>query len=400
MQIIVGSVAMKYWGLKNTLPYDVDIWVEKIPEEIPKGFDLMQIPREILELVEVVDGYATIDSLYTIKCSHLAWDIHWEKHKRDTYYLQCIGATIIEPLFEALVKHWTKLNGSKDFLSLNKSKEDFFTDKVEYVYDHDYLHELVAFPNQPVYTKCLKEGEDVFIDREKFDLLSLEDQIRMFREEVTVIARERWLISKGNKPSWSVAYKYALRKTVVSLTKGWATEFMIRNIDKLIKPDYSYFKHLLETVKEGKEIMSKVDLTDIEEFYEASGMEESIQTFVFNLCEDELYCDFGYQWVAECPSYRDRYMADYDERMTAYREDKKVRDAHVDKALEEWGYEHLQQEDGGEGGAEDCYGVFKLKGKTYMAEYQYYSHEGCEYAYILDTVREVKPIEKTITVYQ
>jgi len=64
------------------------------------------------------------------------------------------------------------------------------------------------------------------------------------------------------------------------------------------------------------------------------------------------------------------------------------------------GYEHLDQEGGGEGGAEYCYGVFKLHDKIYRAEYCYYSYDGHNYEEILDTLREVKPVEKTITVYE
>lgn len=63
-------------------------------------------------------------------------------------------------------------------------------------------------------------------------------------------------------------------------------------------------------------------------------------------------------------------------------------------------YKHLQQEGGGEGGSEYCYGVFEFDGKVYKAEWSYYSHMGCEYDDIVDTLREVKPAKKTITVYE
>lgn len=63
-------------------------------------------------------------------------------------------------------------------------------------------------------------------------------------------------------------------------------------------------------------------------------------------------------------------------------------------------YEHLEQEGGGEGGSEYCHGVFKLKGKIYKAEYSYYSYDGHDYNGIYDTLKEVKPVEKTIIVYE
>ena len=98
----------------------------------------------------------------------------------------------------------------------------------------------------------LKDGHDVLIDKKKFDTMLFEDQIRMLREEITVIAAERWLIDpkyKG-KISWFRAYLFSLRKTVTTLTKGSYSYFIMENIEHFIKPDYSYFKHLLETLED------------------------------------------------------------------------------------------------------------------------------------------------------
>ena len=72
------------------------------------------------------------------------------------------------------------------------------------------LHELVSYPNPPMYTHCLKDGHDVLIDKKKFDTMLFEDQIRMLGEEITVIW-QRWLIDpkyKG-KISWFRAYLFS-----------------------------------------------------------------------------------------------------------------------------------------------------------------------------------------------
>lgn len=63
-------------------------------------------------------------------------------------------------------------------------------------------------------------------------------------------------------------------------------------------------------------------------------------------------------------------------------------------------FEHLDQDGGGEGGAEYCYAVFELNDVIYKAEYSYYSYNGHEYDGISDTLQIVKPVEKTITVYE
>jgi hypothetical protein len=115
-----------------------------------------------------------------------------------------------------------------------------------------------------------------------------------------------------------------------------------------------------------------------EELLAASQGESSdLDDVVYYLCEDE----FGEGFVP--------YAGDYEK----YKQD-------LIKMKEDWGYEHLEQDGGGEGGSEYCYGIFKLKGKIYKAEYSYYSHHGHDYDEILDTLKEVTPKEKLITVYE
>lgn len=65
-----------------------------------------------------------------------------------------------------------------------------------------------------------------------------------------------------------------------------------------------------------------------------------------------------------------------------------------------YGYEWIEGDTGGEGEGEYCYGVFKLQDKIYKAEWSYYSHYGCDYEDIESTLKEVKPVEKLVTVYE
>ena len=257
--LIVGSVALFQYGLNRNQPVDTDIWVSKehlvslstLKPEIG-NFDMAVMPLGILDLVPTIDNlYATADAIYTIKCSHAIYDIKWPKTKLDILHLKWNGCKIIPELYKALKLHWKEVHGNKDFLSLNKTKEDFFTDNVTYVYDHDWLHELVAYPNKPMYSNCLKDGHEVLIDKDKFKAMPFEDQVRMFREEITVIAAERWLIPEKwrGKISWYQAYMLSLQKTVVSLTKGDYSYFLVDNLEHFIKPDYKMFKHLLTTLE-------------------------------------------------------------------------------------------------------------------------------------------------------
>jgi len=256
MQLVVGSSAMGS-RIACREPLDIDIWTNSVftPR---KGFDYKTIPIEILSLVECTylegNWVATLNSLYTIKCSHLGWDNpNWDKHKLDLLTLKHHGCVLHKPLYDALVEYWKTKLGDKSFLSLNKQKQEFFTDNIPYVYDHDWLHEQVAYPNEPIYKQCLVDGADVLIDKGKFDLLPFDQQVRMFREEITVIAIERWLVNPSVKGKWSwvQAYMKALKKTITTLTKGWATEFIVMNMEYFVKPEYNYFKYALEATKDN-----------------------------------------------------------------------------------------------------------------------------------------------------
>ncbi|UZV41312.1 hypothetical protein vBVpaMR16F_246 [Vibrio phage vB_VpaM_R16F] len=260
MWIVVGSSALNQerFNIKFRKSKDVDIWTTEkecynLFKSKGKPFDVKVLPREIYNLVETDGIYATPNSIYTIKCSHLGWNNPvWNKHKSDIINLKNQGCVLIPELYSKLTEFWKTELGDKSFLSLRQDKKNFFNDNVTYVYDHDWLHEQVAYPNKPIYTKCLMENEDVLIDKSKFDKLTFSEQVRMFREEITVIAIERWLVNPKTKGkySWVQAYNLSLKKTITQLTKSWATDFIVQNLEEFIKPDYSYFKHTLNLIKE------------------------------------------------------------------------------------------------------------------------------------------------------
>lgn len=366
MEIIVGSSALDWAGLSRRTPIDIDIWTDQEEYSAP-GKDIKHMPLEIMKLIPLyTDAHmlniANSDAIYTIKCSHAVYDIKWEKTKLDILWLKSYDCKIVEPLYEALKAYWKDVHGGKDFLSLMKGKDEFFTDNVTYLYDHDYLHELVAYPDKPLYTKVLMEGQDVMIDRNKFNSLSFEDKVNLFREEITTIAAERWVINPQYKGevSWYKAYMYSLRKTVTTLTKGWASEFIVLNLEHFVKPRYEDFKHLLKTLNLGENTMNVLDEI-IEEYNKIEG---------------------------NSPIEGN----DYEAVIWLIRFSQNLRETHNLKVLE--------QEGGGEGGAEYCYMVFSWKDKIYKIEYSYQSYDGYDFDNVASTIREVKPVQKMVTVYE
>ena len=239
MKVLVGSNAARLWIPEFRIGKDIDWWSTEVVDG--ENFDTCVIPQNILKLVEegsLIGGVATLNDLLTIKLSHLSYDILWKKHLNDYLVFKKHGAQINQELYIALQEYWKEVHGNKNFLSLYKTKDKFFDDYVVKEQEHDHLHELVSYPNNPIYTLCLKDGEDVAIDYKKFLSLTFEQRVRMFREEVNVIATERWLIptKDSGKITFREAYSKSLHKTVTALTKGWASQFMCENIEEFIRP--------------------------------------------------------------------------------------------------------------------------------------------------------------------
>lgn len=130
---------------------------------------------------------------------------------------------------------------------------------------------------------------------------------------------------------------------------------------------------------------------------------ESVDNLVYDLCEDDV--SFGENYVFENSLPELSLKGENPELYDSLREIRRKERVekyypYVVSKKEEWCYEHLEQEGGGKGGSEYCYGVFRLGGKIYKAEYSYYSYNGHEYDGISATLKEVTPVKKTIIVYE
>lgn len=245
--LITGSSSAYYHNLVDSFPKDLDTFYKEAVET--SGEDSHIVPEEIYDILysNSTEGFISADDLYTLKCSHLQWDIKWEKTKRDVLLYKSKGCEINEELYKLLVKHWYKEHGDKSFLNLSKDKESFFQDNVKYIYDHDHLHEVCARGlglSEPTYKRCLKDGEEVLIDNGKFDSLTLDEKVSMFRQEIAVIAFERWVVF--GKVSWFEAHMKCVKKTITNLTKGSSSDFLVKHLELFVKPDYSYYSELMK----------------------------------------------------------------------------------------------------------------------------------------------------------
>jgi hypothetical protein len=191
--------------------------------------------------------YATPDELYTIKHSHAYWELKngsWNKHMWDLLELQRRGAKLIPSWHDVLYKVWEDRHGRKP-VQFDQESRSFFADAVKRKYDHDSLHQSVAYGDRPLYESVLAKGAQVKMDMGKVWALPFEDQVELFREEIYVTALERIVIPKNYKVSAGAAYQWALRRTITSLTKGKSAQFIVSNFDIFRKPDMLYVQHHL-----------------------------------------------------------------------------------------------------------------------------------------------------------
>lgn len=251
--LYIGSAALRERIPSSREPKDLDAFT---PNARP-GVDAFWHESFTEWIPEDTFRVATLDELYTIKVSHSSWELKngsWEKHMNDIVLMQQNGAKLIPWLYDLLYKVWEQQHGKKA-VDLNQDKTEFFSDAVRRKYDHDSIHETVAYGSRPMYESVMKDGESVATDMKKVKALSHEDKIKLYREEVYATALERWVIPSGYTVSPRLAYARALKKTITSLTKGWSSLFMIENYATFRTPDVDYVRvhvdrgHLLQELE-------------------------------------------------------------------------------------------------------------------------------------------------------
>lgn len=251
--IIIGSHAIRYWYPSfNRVPKDLDIILEE-GEQI----QLLGTYNKIEKLTNPIllkyhkgsNKYATPNELYTLKMSHLFWNINWEKHMFDLQFLKGKGVVLIKPLFDELYTYWNVVHGANKRSDLKMKAEDFFDNAIKTKHSHDYLHTLLK--NPPTYTKVLKDGEEVEVDEDKFNRLNEEEKEDLVREECYLMAYERY-----PEVNYKLAYGRMIRKFIISHAPIWEAIWIIENFvqRKLYKTNFNFIKHLDEQVRTSCDI--------------------------------------------------------------------------------------------------------------------------------------------------
>lgn len=251
---LIGSRAMKHWYPDAREPKGDWDWHADGPSVSAIGMPERSQARNDVFIDERLGGWpwgsiATPDELYTLKISHSFWEINgprnWDKHASDVVFLERKGARFLRPLYDIVLPIW-KERYKRNPTNLNQTAGEFFADAVPRVYDHDSIHETIAYGDEPLYMSILRDGSEVAVDNTKFWAMCHDAQIKCVREEIYATALERILIPKGYKGSPGAAYHWALRRTATSLFKGEWALFLMLNLDELTKPDTEYLhKHIV-----------------------------------------------------------------------------------------------------------------------------------------------------------
>lgn len=236
--MIFGSTAIKHFYRDFRDPKDLDVMTpdplmtrEEEHYWIPEYEDLIQASNN--------KKFLDPDLILTLKASHAGWNIHWQKTMFDILFLKRKGLQINKPLYERLCKAWVKVHGKKSAPLKGKTADEFFDDHVKRKYVHDDIHKAVAYYDEPLYFRILKSEDSVDCSEEKFAALSLEDQVRLAKEEIFVTALERWIIPNP-KFSAGRAYQASLKKFVTTMSSGWMTYFLIDNFGLLCHNTENY----------------------------------------------------------------------------------------------------------------------------------------------------------------
>lgn len=246
MKILIGSTALQHHGIQlKKSPKDVDYFTTTKEErdvlhDPSMGVEAFYHPT--LQNYQWDSEVASIDELYTIKISHQYWMLKngtWDKHMFHAILLKEQGAQLIPELHSLLYKIWEEVHGPKR-ANLEQSPEDFFNSNVSRTYEHDSIHASVAYYDEPLFNRILRDNHEVAVDKKKFDALPLEVKLQLVREEVYATALERQIIPSDYSYNRMSAYIWALKKTITSFTKGWFPLFILENFKELTRPDVNY----------------------------------------------------------------------------------------------------------------------------------------------------------------
>lgn len=237
MKLIYWSTAIKYWFPDfNREPKDLDIITDEKLQTVKwieyhrcNAFEYL-VPKTNIH--QFYPEYVSPDELYTIKLSHLSWDINWNKHMHDVIFLKSKWCKIDNIFYDELMKRWWIIHWEKK-IKMWVDNKDFFKWNIKRRYEHDWLHEQFAFYDRPLNEKIREDLNSPLCSKQLWEQLSYEDKIKCALEELYVLTSERYIFI--DKPlSIKFAKTKMLKKMIISTTSWWFNLFLKENFKELL----------------------------------------------------------------------------------------------------------------------------------------------------------------------
>lgn len=248
--VLVGSRALAHWNknfqIKDSTDWDVisydthDGCEIHDPQLLNNKSMTGYASHQIIKLPDGKKAFVmSMLGLAIMKRSHLWRNLNFDRHitmyhrfglheiLMDRIHIDIVASDLAER---------TKLTNQQFPVrtpNLMQTTSDFFDDAVTKKYSHDWLHDLYAYNDKPMYTKMQRNPELAWCIKDLWDSFTELEKCQCVAEEVYVIATERFLVPREWNYSYRLAYIYALNKVCTTLCSGWFRDYAIDNYPKI-----------------------------------------------------------------------------------------------------------------------------------------------------------------------
>jgi len=262
--VLVGSRALEYWD-PEFKPRENSDWDFLIPDNITQrpttvcGQRLEYHNFSELNNGEICDVFAvdvgmgghpdfpavfdykimSPEGLALMKRSHLWRAYHFDKHITMYHKYLADYALWANLTWSTMLRDRVKLTKEaypQRNPDLTQTNKDFFDDAVKKIFDHDWIHELVAYYDRPLFERLKKpeKFEKAWCEGDLWAQLSSDDKNKCVAEEAHVIACERFMIPSNWTHDPKFAYFKAMNKVCTTLCSGWFRDHAIDHFPQII----------------------------------------------------------------------------------------------------------------------------------------------------------------------
>lgn len=205
--------------------------------------------------------YATPETLFSLKKSHIHFPIKFKKHINDYCFLseKLNNNDVLKDITKIAFSETEDRLGKLKTPSLMKSTKSFFGQSTKFVksyFIHDEMHEMVSHYDEPIYNRMLESKDSVKCLKSLWDNFSYEDKCKCVLEEAYVIALERKVLPAlfGAQPFFTSieSIEWALMRICTTLCSGWFRQFATDNYVKIYEMyNRNYVEDFLTKYKLG-----------------------------------------------------------------------------------------------------------------------------------------------------